>query len=464
MMEENNKNFHLPRIGMRIIKSSIAVGLCLLVSYILGIEKPPLAATISSLLCMQQQISTSMKISFNRAFGNFVGAFLGLITLYILWFFNINDKAIYYSIVTLLVVPVIYTSLLLKQPETGAMSAIAFLCVVISDSSLTTTPFNDAVRRALETALGVCISLTVNRFELPRRYEKDFLFIAKFDQVLYKKRSGMTPYSLFELKTLLYKGVPFTVVTGRTPAFLEEHLKDAKFKLPVIAMDGAVLYDMTTQSHIIYHSIDRDLVNIIIEELDEIDVNYYVNTVFQDVLFTHHKDFKNSEEESLYEINKKSPHRHYVNDKSEIMGDVINIALIISEKDCEKVKTTINNIDNEQQLHIIEDNLDLSDGYYHLKIYNKSAKNQSMVQHLLERTSQNKTIVIAGDKNDIALMQSADYNYVVEDCPKEIKEFSNGTIKCNEVNMGDRVLKLIYSLARPLKVSKLPKDIELLKK
>lgn len=462
----NKNKFNMPRIGMRILKTSIAVGLCLLISYVVGIEKPPLAATISTILCMQQHIATSMKISFNRTFGNFVGAFLGLITLYLLWIINIDDILIYYIIVAVLVIPVIYVSLLLKQPETGALSAIAFLCIVISDSSLTTTPFNDAIRRALETVMGVGISLTVNNFHLPRKDENNFLFITKFDQILYKQKEGMTRFCQFELKNLLNSNVPITVVTGRTPAFLEEHLKDIKFKLPIIAMDGAVLYDMNTQDYLDYRYIDFDIVQKIIKELDKLNLNYYVNTIFKGVMFTYHKDFKNIEEENLYKINKKSPYRHYINDDSEIIGSVINISLIISDVDCGVVENTIKNIDGYNNLITIKDSLDLNDGYFHFKIYNNETTNQSMnsmVKHLINTTPQNKIIVFGGDHNDISLIKSADYSYSIKNSSYDIEQLSDSIINCNDINVGDKVLKLIFNLSKPLKFCGLPADIEKIK-
>ena len=39
-------------------------------------------------------------------------------------------------------------------------------------------------------------------------------------------------------------GLKFTIATMRTPAALLEALKDIRIKLPVIAMDGAILFDV----------------------------------------------------------------------------------------------------------------------------------------------------------------------------------------------------------------------------
>ena len=45
-------------------------------------------------------------------------------------------------------------------------------------------------------------------------------------------------------------GMNFTVSTIRTPASLIEPLREIRLKLPVIAMDGAVLYDIKTHEYL----------------------------------------------------------------------------------------------------------------------------------------------------------------------------------------------------------------------
>ena len=65
-----------------------------------------------------------------------------------------------------------------------------------------------------------------------------------FDGALYDEKNGISPYASFELNQLLQDGLPFTIATERTPASLMADLKGLDLRLPVIAMDGAVLYDV----------------------------------------------------------------------------------------------------------------------------------------------------------------------------------------------------------------------------
>lgn len=456
------QKFRFPKIGMRIIKTTIAVGLCLFFSYILNIQEPPLIATICAIICMQQRMSDSMEMSFIRTFGTATGAIIGFLTVCGFGLLNTENVALYYSVITLMIVPVFYVSLLLNQAETGALSAIVFLCIVIADSA-NASPLIGAINRTFETLMGVSISLAVNRIHLPRRNETDFLFITKLDQVLYKQDVGISRFSLFQLDSLLKNDVPITVVTGRTPAFLHEHLDDVKFNLPVIAMDGAVLYDMKTKHYLICREIYLDLAKKILKRLDEMDLNYYVNSVFQDVMYTHHKEFKNKEESRVYKNIKNSPHRHYVYGQPNFIGKIVCISLIIPVDICNEVERIIQAMDKKKQLILIKDGLGLSDEYSHLKIYDSEATKHSMVSHLIERTPQRKSIVFGGNHNDRQLMKYADYAYAIESSPQKVKGVSDGRIKGDDDIIGDKVLKMIYDISTPLTWKKLPKNLQELK-
>ena len=64
------------------------------------------------------------------------------------------------------------------------------------------------------------------------------------DDTLLSEEQKLSPYSLVELNRMLADGANFTVSTMRTPASLIEPLRGVKLNLPVIAMDGAVMYDL----------------------------------------------------------------------------------------------------------------------------------------------------------------------------------------------------------------------------
>lgn len=130
----------------------------------------------------------------------------------------------------------------MKRTGASALAGIVLLSVCLSNVGY--TPLEGAINRSVETIIGILVSLGVNNLHLPRKRTEDYLFVTGFDGALYDEKNGISPYASFELNQLLQDGLPFTIATERTPASLMADLKGLDLRLPVIAMDGAVLYDV----------------------------------------------------------------------------------------------------------------------------------------------------------------------------------------------------------------------------
>ena len=65
----------LPKIGMRIVKSALAVFVCLLIDRLRG--GMPFYAAIAAILCMQPDVANSLKTAANRVIGTLVGGLAG---------------------------------------------------------------------------------------------------------------------------------------------------------------------------------------------------------------------------------------------------------------------------------------------------------------------------------------------------------------------------------------------------
>ena len=94
----------------------------------------------------------------------------------------------------------------------------------------------------------------------------------------------MSPYSRIELNRLIDSGAKFTVSTGRTPATIRESLPGIHLKLPVIAMDGAVLYDLNENSYLMKYQMSTSQAQTICDFLDRKGISYFTNCVVDAVI------------------------------------------------------------------------------------------------------------------------------------------------------------------------------------
>ena len=71
----------MPKIGMRIVKTAIAVFLCFLIDLLRNHQGVPFYSAIAAILCMQPFVSNSVKVAFNRSVGTFIGGLFGMLVL-----------------------------------------------------------------------------------------------------------------------------------------------------------------------------------------------------------------------------------------------------------------------------------------------------------------------------------------------------------------------------------------------
>lgn len=153
----------LPPVGMRTIKTSIAVFLCLLL-----FPGEPFFACLTSVFCIQDTFSNSIRMGRVRGWGTVYGALIGLIflilckSMYVLIPFSLIRQLLIYCIIAIGIITVIYGCNLMKQNDIINISCIAFLAVTTAHAY--GEPLSYAVTRIIETFFGILIGLLVNRY------------------------------------------------------------------------------------------------------------------------------------------------------------------------------------------------------------------------------------------------------------------------------------------------------------
>ena len=448
---------HLPRVGLRMIKTSLAVCICFLIYFLRGEEGAPVFSTIAAIICMQPQVENSRQAAFNRIVGTLVGAVFAILIVYLVreipWYYRIFR----YVVISLTIIPVMYVTVLLKKTGATALAGIVLLSTCLSNAGQ--PPIVDAMNRSVETIIGILVSLVVNGLHLPRRYSDDCLFVTGFDGALYDEKEGITPYVLFELNQLIHDGMPFTIATERTPASLVSDLKDVELQLPVIAMDGAVLYDVKDKRYRATNGLDRELADAICAHADKKGYHYFRNVVWENVLLIYYndfKDFKNEAEKQTYLSNRRSPYRNYVNGEVPENGIIVYILLVLKDAEADTLEAELQEMDTNQELLFLRDKSETPEEYCHLKIYHKNATKEYMLQRLLEEIPQKKYVAFGSNKNDVSMLAAADLSFATADAIPEVVAAANEQLKGYG---GDSIVRKISHLYERLPGQKLPKEL-----
>lgn len=158
-----------PRIGMRNIKTSISVFLCLLVFEFVNRENA-IHACIAAVICMQNTIDDSFKKGIERVIGTIIGGIAGGIVLFFITTFGHEGLLIFMIPLGIIILIEICISVDMKQSV--VICCIVYLGILISDEHVggyILYTFN----RVLDTTLGIIITLFVNKYmNLPDNMKK----------------------------------------------------------------------------------------------------------------------------------------------------------------------------------------------------------------------------------------------------------------------------------------------------
>ena len=153
------KHFH---IGLRVIKTVIAVFICFWIDYLRG-SGMPFYSTIAAVLCIQKDMDHSFKVAKNREIATIIGASFGALYLFIEQnLISVDHELLRYLTLSLLLIPVILFAVNIHQENSVFLSCVVFLSVTINHAF--ESPLSFALTRLIDTTIGIVVALIVNYF------------------------------------------------------------------------------------------------------------------------------------------------------------------------------------------------------------------------------------------------------------------------------------------------------------
>lgn len=388
----------LPPVGARIIKSAIAMALCYAVDYLRGESGIIFYIQLSALWCIQSYISTTKKNAIQRTIGTCIGAVFGLIVLLIVTYLKNKfelSHAIYYFInaflISITIVPLIWITVALKKKQACYFSCVVFLSIVVihmADENCFLFVWN----RFLDTMIGIIIGVTVNLFHFPRKKHREILFISGLDDTLLNKDYHLNDYCKVELNRMLDEGMNFTLSTMRPPAAIMEPMAEIRLKLPVIAMDGAVMYDTKEKRYLSKIELTKNEKNRVHKLLEENNLVYFANVVVDDTLLIYFKEPETEIQSTLINELRKSPYRNYIKRPLPQEESVVYFMLIYPTEKIEEIYSLLEHENITESMKVLKYPSTDYPGHSYIKIFNSKATRINMIENLKMQLNIEKTV------------------------------------------------------------------------
>lgn len=335
---------YLPPLGQRILKTSIAVFLCLIFYRLRGYRGETMSAeaAITAIICMQPYVQDTKEYSLNRLAGTLIGALWGFLFLLIMPLFPAlgQNPLILYPLMGLGIMISLYSAVVIRMPDTSSLAAIVFICVVIAYPDID-HPLDQAFHRVLDVFVGTVIAIGVNVFHLPRVKQRDLVFFVRTKDLAPDQLSQVPSSVLFRLNYLYNDGAKICLMSEHAPAFFLGQISGVQLSLPMIVMDGAGIYDTEENVYLSTINLPPDSSRWVMKRLDAMNVSYFIYTVHKNRNCIYHRGQLTEAEKVVFQHMKRSPYRQYLDDERYNLEDVVYIKVVADTERAANIRDSL---------------------------------------------------------------------------------------------------------------------------
>ncbi|MDL2237420.1 HAD hydrolase family protein [Christensenellaceae bacterium OttesenSCG-928-K19] len=410
---------YIPPVGMRIVKTAIAVGLSVFLS---GVRPDGMAiySAIAAVICMQQSDAHSVKTGIARIVNTLIAGGFGLVVLLLMQEFEVLREEPFHAILlACFVVPVIYITVVLKRTDSTGMICIVFLAITFNQGNM--PPLEFMYNRMLDTIIGILVSLLVNGLWVKRKRNTDVLFVTSFDGTLAAGDGKLTNFTRVNLNRLLEKKAAITIATNRTPSTLVPQLAGISFSLPFIVMNGAAVFDASKRTYPYQVPIPADTVQLLVNACAGEKAQCYRYAIEHNELHVYCVEPVNAYEEKHHEVVRRREHHSYVHGVQPEDADCLFLFFGGEPGHIEKLEQAIRALPCAQQLNIVRRDNMYHEGFANIEVTNRLASKETAVQWMMERYGFVDYIAFGQGQADVKLLAGAKRGYCMEGSVPEVR-------------------------------------------
>lgn len=222
------------------------------------------------------------------------------------------------------------------------------------------------------------------------------------------------------LDRLMAKNIKLVVASGRPYYTLQTNFGPVGRLLSFICENGALVID---NNKIIYESaIDKSIITEVLNSAKEIDGNAIVLCAAKCAYVEN-----NCSDEQLAEIKKYYTVIEYVDDLKNVTDDIVKIAICNLKNSLENLNTVFKP-KLEDKLNVV------GSGEVWIDFSNKDVNKGRALKSLMEtyNVSKEETMALGDYYNDIEMLEQAEYSFVMENAPDDMKQYGKYIAVSNE--------------------------------
>lgn len=257
------------------------------------------------------------------------------------------------------------------------------------------------------------------------------LFVSDLDGTLLNSRAEISDTTAELINQGIARGMDFTISTARTPATALKILEKLNLRLPVMLMNGVLIYDMAEKKYLQKAVMDETVIMVLLGLIKLKGLSCFLYALENDE-FRAYYDSVDSTSLNYFRnerIMKYDMKFTEVEDLSLMAGsDIICCMLREPKEKLEELKrelSVVKGVKTEFYPDVYNDD-------YMLEIYSEKASKKEALAYLRTTRHYDSVIGFGDNLNDKALLEASDYFYAVANAHPEIQNMAHSVIPAND--------------------------------
>lgn len=260
------------------------------------------------------------------------------------------------------------------------------------------------------------------------------LYVSDLDGTLLGKDSQLSAVTVATLNRIIGElGGLFTVATARTPATVVPLMQQVHARLPFIVIGGSAMWNPVTMSYEHTRGIDDMTVNAVADVFDRRGAHPFIYRRHgKNLLHTHHYGPLSPQEERFIAERQHLPLKQFFLDDRDFRHSDDEALLIFSMNKYAVLKSIADDLRTSVptcSVMVYHDIFDESEGY--LEIFSAGTSKAAAIGDLARQLGAGRVVVFGDNRNDIAMMQTADFSVAVDNAFTEVKSVASEVIGPN---------------------------------
>lgn len=257
------------------------------------------------------------------------------------------------------------------------------------------------------------------------------LYISDLDGTLLNQNAELSEYTINTLNRLIANGMNFSVATARTAATSVFMLENVKINVPVVLMNGVLVYDIRINQYIKKEMLSNENIEQILTAMNKVNQTGLMYALSGDELIVYYericnKAMQNFIDERVHKYNKK-----FLKIDAFANADtgIIYFCYMDNGENIHRLYDEIKMIDG---LHIEKyQDIYSNDDLWYMEVFSETASKYKAVQFLRQQYDFDRIVGFGDNLNDLPLFTACDECYALSNAKDEVKEKATAIIGMN---------------------------------